>query len=373
MEILVRYGEIGLKSDIIRRNLEEILRKNIIKLLKKYDIDADVYILHRRLLVNVNTKDKEDEAIDLLRKVAGIVSYSPGYSCPLDIDEIINTAIQVMKKKMKDLGKEKIKFAVKTKRSNKQFPFNSVEVNKKVGEAIVEKFNLDVDLDNPDITLGIEILRDRAFIFTDKFEGIGGLPVGSQGRVLCLISDGIDSPVAAFLMAKRGCRLVLLHLKITEEALNKVRKIVEVLSDYDTELEFVVYDYKKDLEEIYKKLKEIKKESYTCIFCKKKMLKIAEKYAKYMECDAIVTGDCLGQVASQTLKNLRVISQGINYLILRPLIAFDKNETTELAKKIGTYDIAIEKEIKCPYLPKFPKTLSKIEEVEKIMKKANIS
>ncbi len=375
MEILVRYGEIGLKSDPIRKNLEEILRKNIIKLLRKYEIDADVKILHRRLLVKINTKDKEDLALKLLKKVAGIVSYSPVYECPLDINEIVSYAVQIMKKKISSINKEnkeKITFAVKTKRSNKRFPFKSVEVNKKVGEAIVEKLGLEVDLENPDIILGIEILKDRAYIFTEKYEGIGGLPAGSQGRVICLISDGIDSPVAAYMMIRRGCRAVLLHLKITEESLNKVRKIVEVLSDYDTELEFVVYDYTKDIEDIVEKLKSIKKENYTCIFCKRKMLKIAEKYAKYLDCDAIVTGDNLGQVASQTLKNLRVISENINYPILRPLIGLDKNDIVKIAKEIGTYEISTEKEIKCPYLPKHPKTIAKPEEIKKIREKIKL-
>ncbi|XRO75663.1 tRNA uracil 4-sulfurtransferase ThiI [Methanocaldococcus sp. 28A] len=372
MEILVRYGEIGLKSDPIRKNLEEILRKNIIKLLRKYEIDCDVKILHRRLLVKVNTKDKEELALKLLKKVAGIVSYSPVYECSLDINEIVSFAVQIIKNKIKTLNKEKVTFAVKTKRSYKKFPFTSVEVNKKVGEAIVEKLGLEVDLENPDIVLGIEILNDRAYIFTEKYEGIGGLPTGSQGKVLCLISDGIDSPVAAYMMIRRGCRAVLLHLKMSEEALNKVRKIVEVLSDYDIELEFVVYDYSKDIEDIVEKLKSIKRENYTCIFCKRKMLKIAEKYAKYLDCDAIVTGDNLGQVASQTLKNLRVINEDIKYPILRPLIGLDKNDIVNIAEEIGTYEISTEKEIKCPYLPKYPKTIAKPEDIKKIKEKVKL-
>ena len=373
MEILVRYGEIGLKSEPIRKNLEEILRKNIIKLLRKYEIDCDVKILHRRLLVKINTKGKEDLALKLLKKVSGIVSYSPVYECRLDINEIIDYAIQIMKKKLKELNKDNPTFAVKTKRSNKQFPFTSMEVNKRVGEAIVEKLGLEVDLENPDITLGIEISKENAYLFTERYEGIGGLPAGSQGRALCLISDGIDSPVAAFMMIRRGCRAVLLHLKITEEALNKVRRIVEVLSDYDTELEFVVYDFSKDIEDIAEKLKSIKKDNFTCIFCKRKMLKLAEKYAKYLDCDAIVTGDNLGQVASQTLKNLRVIGEDIKYPILRPLIGLDKNDIVKIAKEIGTYEISTEKEIRCPYLPKHPKTIAKPEDIKKIKEKVKLT
>jgi len=376
MEILVRYGEIGLKSTPIRRNLEEILRKNIIKLFRKYEIDADVIILHRRLLIKLNTKNKEDLAIKLLKKVSGIVSYSPVYECKLDIEEISNTAIQLLRKKIKSLNigdnAKNITFAVKTKRSYKKFPYTSVEVNEKVGEKVIEKLGLNVDLENPDIVIGIEILKDRAYVFTEKYEGIGGLPAGSQGRALCLISDGIDSPVATFMMVKRGCRVVLLHLKMSEEALNKVRKIVDILSDYDTDLEFVVYDYKKDMNNLIEKLSQIKKENYTCIFCKKNMLKVAKKYAKYLDCDAIITGDNLGQVASQTLKNLRVISEGVDYLILRPLIGLDKDEIIKIAKDIGTYEISTEKEIKCPYLPKHPKTVAKPEEIKKIKEKIKI-
>ncbi|WP_423792629.1 tRNA uracil 4-sulfurtransferase ThiI [Methanocaldococcus indicus] len=370
MLILVRYGEIGIKSKVIRRELENLLRKNIIKLLKKYDIDCDVNILHGRLLVKINTKGKEEEAKKLLKKVLGIVSYSVVYECPLDIEEIINTAIQLVKKA---LSEREIKtFAVKTKRSNKNFPYTSMEVNEKVGEEILNKFNLKVDLENPDLTIGIEILKNRVYVFYEIYKGFGGLPVGSQGKVLVLLSDGIDSPVAAFLMMKRGCRVVPLHLKISDEGLDKVRRIVNILSDYDTEMELVVYNYTDELMEIANKLKEIKKENYTCIFCKRKMLKLAVKYAKYLDCDAVVTGDSLGQVASQTLKNLSVINKDINYLVLRPLIGLDKDEIIKIAKEIGTYNISTEKEIKCPFVPKHPKTIAKWDDIEKIRKKVNI-
>ena len=129
----------------------------------------------------------------------------------------------------------------------------------------------------------------------------------------------------------------------------------------------------KDIEDIAEKLKSIKKDNFTCIFCKRKMLKIAEKYAKYLDCDAIVTGDNLGQVASQTLKNLRVIGEDIKYPILRPLIGLDKNDIVKIAKEIGTYEISTEKEIRCPYLPKHPKTIAKPEDIKKIKEKVKLT
>jgi thiamine biosynthesis protein ThiI len=357
--------------------------------LKKYDIESEVEILHTRLLLTVNNNDF-DKTLELLRKIPGIVSFSPCLECDLNIEDIESFSIKVFKDGIKDkitnytntnYDNKTITFAVKTQRIKKQFDMNSMELSKHIGGVIINEFdkikneneedeqfkniNLKVNLKNPDISVGIEII-DKAYIFTKRIEGVGGIPVGTQGKVLVLLSDGIDSPVASYLMIKRGCNAIFLHLKISEEGLKKTEKIFNILNDYDYTSKFIVKDYKDELQNIKNNLEKIGKEKYTCIFCKKAMLKIAEKYAKDLKCDAIVNGDNLGQVASQTLKNISVIGKEITYPILRPLIGMDKNEIIDIAKEIGTYDISISKEVKCFAVPKYPITSANIEEVERI-------
>ena len=386
-KIMIRYGEIGTKSKATRKRFEQILKKNIKMTLKKYDIESEVDILHTRLLLTVNDNNI-DKTLELLRKIPGIVSFSPCLECDLNIEDIESFSIKVFKDKIKDEltnytnteddNKTIITFAVKTQRIKKKFAMNSMELSRHIGGAIINEFdkiknederlkniNLKVNLKNPDIPVGIEII-DKAYIFTKRIEGVGGIPVGTQGKVLVLLSDGIDSPVASYLMIKRGCNAIFLHLKISEEGLKKTEKIFNILNDYDYTSKFIVKDYKEELQNIKNNLEKIGKEKYTCIFCKKTMLKIAEKYAKDLKCDAIVNGDNLGQVASQTLKNISVIGKEIKYPILRPLIGMDKNEIIDIAKEINTYEISTSKEVKCFAVPKYPITSANIEEIERI-------
>ena len=371
-KILIRYGEIGIKSRDTRKRFENILRNNIKLALNRYNIEGNIEIIHRRLLLEVDS-DNLEKVITILKKIPGVVSFSPSVECNLDMEEIESIAIEVFIRKVKELGEKNITFRVKTQRVKKNFPMTSVEINRYIGEKILKDFRnilsedvtLKVDLKNPQITLGIEII-DKAYIFTQVFRGVGGLPVNSQGKVLVLLSDGIDSPVAAFLMIKRGCGTVLLHLKISDEGLEKVKKIYEVLKDYDPTSKLVVFDYRDILKGIRESLEEMGKEKYTCIICKRVMLKIAQDYARRFACEGITTGDSIGQVASQTLRNIYIVSEGITYPIYRPLIGLDKVEIMDIAKKIGTYDISTSKEIKCFAVPKHPITKGNIEEVREL-------
>ncbi|WP_421078149.1 tRNA uracil 4-sulfurtransferase ThiI [Methanothermococcus sp. Ax23] len=380
-KIIIRYGEIGTKSRHTRKRFEQILKNNIEMTLKKYDIESEVEILHTRLLLTVD-KYNMDKSLELLRKIPGIVSFSPCLECDLNIKDIENFSIGAFKGELTqyinaNIGVNKtVTFAVKTQRIKKQFNMNSMELSRHIGAVIINEFDklknkmklnadLKVNLKDPDIHIGIELI-DNAYIFTKRIEGVGGIPVGTQGKVLVLLSDGIDSPVASYLMIKRGCNAVFLHLKMSEEGFKKTEKIFNVLNDYDYTSKLIVKDYKEELQNIKSNLEDIGKEKYICIFCKKTMLKIAEKYAEELKCEAIVNGDNLGQVASQTLKNISVISNGITYPILRPLIGMDKNEIINIAKEIGTYGISTSKEIKCFAVPKYPITNADIEEIERI-------
>ncbi|UXM85560.1 tRNA 4-thiouridine(8) synthase ThiI [Methanococcus aeolicus] len=372
IKVIVRYGEIGTKARGTRKRFEQTLKENIKNTLKKYNIYSEVDILHTRLLLTIN-KDNLDKSLELLGKISGIVSYSPILECNLDINEIEKLAIEVFDKEINtetNKTKDIITFAVKTQRVKKKFKMNSMELSAHIGSSIALRYedspiNLKVDLKNPDILLNIELM-DNAMIFTKKIRGIGGIPVGTQGKVLVLLSDGIDSSVASYYIIKRGCNAVFLHMKLSEEGLEKTKKLCGVLNDYDCNSELIVVDYKEELKNIVSNLKKINREKYACVFCKKTMLKIAEKYAKENNCHAIVNGDNLGQVASQTLKNLAVISEGVELPILRPLIGFDKQEIINKAKEIGTYEISISKEIKCFAVPIHPITNADIREIRYI-------
>ncbi|MCS3922373.1 thiamine biosynthesis protein ThiI [Methanococcus voltae PS] len=377
---ILRYGEIGTKSRQTMHRFERLLAKNIKSVCEMHNFKVNVYLLHTRLLV-ATEEQNTDKLKDLLARTPGIVSFSP---CTVimepTIEKIKEKAFEEVEKRLNDKNNNNNKnnnnknnnntkettFRIKTQRMQKKFPMNSLEVNMAVGGEMGGKYNLKVDLVSPDISIDIELLNDYSFIFSERFEGIGGLPVGTQGKVLVLTSDGIDSPVSAFMMAKRGCKLVLLHMKTSEEGSEKVQKLVEILKDYDPSLKYIEVDFKETLGDIKDNLIELKKEKYTCVFCKRKMLKIAEKFAYKYKCDAVVNGDNMGQVASQTLKNLRVISSCTNLQVLRPLIGFDKVEIMRLADKIGTLKISTSKELHCFAVPKFPATDARENEINNI-------
>ncbi|ABR54570.1 thiamine biosynthesis/tRNA modification protein ThiI [Methanococcus vannielii SB] len=365
-KFIVRYGEIGTKSRTTMHRFEKLLASGIFKLAKKHGIRADVEIIHTRLIVDVADENFE-KMKELLKKVPGIVSFSPCTLVEPKIEKIKEVSLELFEGELsKYENKDKVSFRVKTQRPQKKFPLTSLEVNMAVGGPIVEKHGIKVDLTNPTISIDVEILNEYSFVFVERIDGIGGIPVGTQGKVLVLLSDGIDSPVAAYMMAKRGCKLVLLHLKTSEEGLEKTKKLYDVLSDFDPEAKFIHIDFTEELLRIKNDLTKIEREKYTCLFCKKTMLRTAERHASYQKCDAIINGDNMGQVASQTLKNLRVVSEGTKYPILRPLIGLDKVEIMNIARKIGTFDISISKEISCFAVPKFPITNTTIEEMEKI-------
>jgi thiamine biosynthesis protein ThiI len=267
-------------------------------------------------------------------------------------------------------------FCVRVQRSNKNFPLTSVDIEKRVGTFIVKNLKKKVDLENPDITLFIEIVENYAFLYTEKISGLGGLPVGTAGKAICLLSDGIDSPVAAWQMMKRGLEIVFVHFyayayaKNEKQSLEKIREIVNVLNSYQGQSKLYLIPFRKIQQEIFRK----KENKFCCLLCKRAMLKIAEKIAKKENCFTLITGDSLGQVASQTLENMRTISNITDLLVLRPLLGFDKQETITMAKNIKTYNLSIiPSEFYCrKFLPKHPATKSKFEVIKDIEEKIGI-
>ena len=356
--IIARYGEIGLKSPKIRSRFERKLVKNI-----KATFECEVERNQGRIYIH---PEDFDEGIEKLDRVFGVVSYSPATSTKTtyeDIDETLGKYVEeLMAESVLD---EKTKFAIKCRRVGTH-DFTSQEMAAHCGGVVREKIPAPVDLTNPDLTIFVEIRDDNAFIFHEKIKGPGGLPLGTQGKVVVLLSSGIDSPVAAYLMMKRGCEVVALHCnndpfsgpKVTEN----FNLLVDQLNIYakGTPIKRRVIDYGEYLTVA----KEKAPEKMTCVLCKSGMYRIAEKLAQKLGADAIVDGSSVGQVASQTLSNILATRYGVDMPILSPLIGLDKEEITKIAKDIGTFEISKIDDGGCSAVPKYPETRADLERVK---------
>lgn len=361
--ILCHYGEIALRGKN-RPFFERKLVENIKKKLAKDNIQK-VKRISGRILIELSENFRKRVITDKLKDIFGIVNFSFCKKTNLNLKEISKSVISYLKEKKFN------SFKVETKRSYKEFPFTSQKINQILGKEIKDKLKKNVDLEKPSLILFLEILKDSAFFYTKKNSGPGGLPVGSSGRGLLLISGGIDSPVAGYLAQKRGLKLVYLHFhsypKTKKESIEKVKRLIKLLNrfQFKGKVYFVPFlDYQK---EILLKTKE----AFRVILYRRAMLKIAQKIAQKEKIKALITGESLGQVASQTIDNLYLIEKGISLPVFRPLICYDKKEIIELAKKIGTYEISIEPALDCCqlFLPKRPKTKAKLDQVLREEKK----
>lgn len=357
--VLVRYGEIALKSDQTRKWWNNTLLSNMKDCLEKNNISySSISVVLGRFIVH--TEDTRKASI-ALKNVFGITSLSPAIKIEAEFEMIKEKSLELSK------GKGK-KFRVSSRRITKDFFMNSNEVNEVLGAYLKEKLNLEVSLLNYDFEMGIEFLEGYAYLFTERIEAFGGLPLGVQGEVISLVSSGIDSPVAAWLLMKRGCKVDLMHFKITEEGYQKYLKIKDILQkfSYGHEIKDYIIDGTPYLYNTKQKLCGKGKEKWICIFCKRRFLKEAERICNEKGYLAIITGENLGQVASQTLKNLTLLDSTVKTPVLRPVLTYDKNEIVEMARTINTYQVSKEKEIKCPFTPKYPMTSGSIEELEVI-------
>jgi thiamine biosynthesis protein ThiI len=350
--ILVRYGEIALKGKN-RSYFYRKLRRNLRESLKAHDIEGEVWQEGQRIYLET---PQMEEALDVTQRVFGIVSLSPvQVVCP-DLDLILPEAVSVARQA--GLGPTRT-FRVQARRADKSFPFISPEIERRAGEAIIEATGARPKLSrDAEVEIGIEIRPERALVFGETLPGPGGLPLGSQGRVVALLSSGIDSPVAAWLMMKRGCGILPVHFSTGPAQTEQVEAIIEALNrhSYGWRLKPIILSHQEILGPTLARLRELRQERWTCLFCKRLILTKATEIAEEMGASALVTGDSLGQVASQTLTNLEAISYGIQKPILRPLIGFDKTEIMGLARAIGTYEASIHEAHACPFLPDHPLT-----------------
>lgn len=354
--IIVRYGEIFLKSEFVRKKFVEKLVSDIESKLKRSRIKNKIYKQRHRIFIKLYSKDDLGLGLDVLKRTFGIKSVSPAIETSSDLQSLKEKTIELADK----ILSENDTFAIRVTRENYE-SYTSKELEEILGREVLKNVKCKgVNLTKPKKTIFVEIRGNKAYIFTEKIRCYGGLPYGSQGKVLCLLSGGIDSAVATFLAMKRGCEPIVLTFAKNENDAKIVKKIVEKLQEYSPS-EILAYKA-----EISKALKEIKEKAgkYTCIICKRLMLRVAAKLCEDLKIKAIVTGDNLGQVASQTLENLSSIDAVTEKLVLRPLIFYDKEEIISIARDIGSYELGAARS--CEFVPRKPATAARIEKIIEI-------
>lgn len=361
-ELLVRYGELTLKGKNRNRFIQR-LKKNI-----KFQIkDLQTVTIHAerdRMFIRATDADEIDVVIERLQHVFGIHSYSPIAHCEKGLEEI--KALVTMLLSQEDLkGKS---FKVESKRADKSYPLTSQQIQQEIGGHTLTQFpELTVKMRQPDLTLQVDIRHDAAYISHKVYRGLGGLPVGTSGKSLVMLSGGIDSPVASYLMLKRGVALEAVHFAsppyTSDLAKEKVLDLAESLSKFGPQVKVHVIPFTKIQEQINERVPENLSMTTTRRF----MLAIADKVREEQDLLGIVTGESLGQVASQTLESMTAINNVTNTPVIRPLVTYDKLEIIEIAEKIGTYEVSIRPYEDCCtiFTPARPKTKPRVDQVEK--------
>ena len=330
--IVIRYGEIGTKGknkkDFIKclfNNIRNSLKENKeLKFINRYD----------RLYIELNGKNPE-ELYPSLDMVSGISSYSPVYFVEKDMDLIQETYKEIIK----DLDFKT--FKVDARRADKTFEIESTEINRKVAGTILKNKEVKVDVHNPDVKFSIEVRGEGVYLYHEKYKGIGGYPLGIGGKALVLLSGGIDSPIACFEMMKRGVTIECIHFAsfpyTSKAAEEKVYDLARKLNKLQSNIKLHMIPFTKLQEAIYEHVDE----SYAITIMRRMMYRISELVARRNNCLALVSGESIGQVASQTLNSMQVINNVTCFPMIRPLACFDKLEIIDLARKIDTYDISI--------------------------------
>lgn len=356
--VLIRYHEIALKKGN-RAYFTELLKRNLLAVVK--DLGAkEIRSLPARLLLTFKNDVPPATLIERIGTVFGVANFSVVERTARDIDALRSRILDSLN------GARFESFRIETQRGDKTFPLTSPEINRRLGAAVQEKSGARVDLANAEFTVTVEILPRDAFFGFNKIAGAGGLPVGASGRVVTLISGGIDSPVAAYRMMQRGCRLIFVHFhsvpfqdKTSQE---KVRQLLGVLTrrQFNSRVYFVPFG------EIQRQIVAAVTRPLRVVLYRRMMLRIAEAIARKEKAKALVTGESLGQVASQTLDNMSVIQQAARLPILRPLVGMDKQEIIDQARRIGTFEISAIPDQDCCqlFVPKHPATKARFADVE---------
>ncbi len=359
--ILIKNGELTLKG-LNRNSFEDILIKNMKKRLNdlgKFEFTKS----QSTIMVDPVDEDIDlDDAADRLSKVFGIAALSRACVCEKDFDSIKETAIQYLEEQLEDAKT----FKVEAKRSDKKFPMKSPEICRETGGYILSKFHhLKVDVHNPDMIVTVEVRDKYAFVRGNNIKGAGGMPTGTSGRAGILISGGIDSPVAAYMMAKRGIELCAIHFAsppyTSELAEMKVMELLKRVAKYAGTITTYVVPFTK----IQEAIRDLCPEEYFTIIMRRIMMMIAEKMAVKQNCNALITGESVGQVASQTMYALACTDCAVNMPVFRPCIGMDKEEIISISRKIDTFETSIQPYEDCctVFTPKHPKTRPHLDDV----------
>ncbi|WLR53290.1 tRNA uracil 4-sulfurtransferase ThiI [Bacillus tianshenii] len=360
--ILVRYGEMALKRKN-RSKFTSQLKSNVKQALKEFR-NLKIRKTHDRMFIELNGEDYR-AVMDRLKEIFGIQSLSLGLRTEKEIDEIRQGALVALREAMKEPN---MTFKVESKRTDKQFPVRSQALNHEIGGHLLKNVEgLSVDVHNPDIMVRVEVLQDGCYITCLKEQGAGGLPVGTSGKAMLMLSGGIDSPVAGYLTMKRGVRIEAVHFHsppyTSERAKQKVIDLAKKLTRYSGKVRLHVVPFTELQQTLHREVPD----NYSMTALRRMMLRITEQLAVKNNALAIATGESVGQVASQTLESMHAINEVTNFPILRPLMAMDKLDIIDIAKKIDTYEISIRPYEDCCtiFLPSAPKTKPKRANINK--------
>ena len=359
--LLCKYGEIVLKG-ANRKYFEDMLCREMKKRAKAYG-DFDIYRAQSTIYIEpLNDMADVDGMFAAASKVFGIVAISRAAVCEKSMEDIARVTAEYIPAFLD--GKKT--FKVEAKRSDKSFALDSMEISREIGGVILENCHrIKVDVHNPDVVVKVEIREFGAYVSAGQFKGAGGMPVGTNGRGLLLLSGGIDSPVAGYMIAKRGVRIDALHFEsfpyTSERAREKVLDLAKIVSEYAGD----IYVHIVSLTHIQEELVKHCEEDYFTLLLRRYMMTIAERVARDKSCSALITGESLGQVASQTMQALGVTDACVNMPVFRPCIGMDKEEIVQISRKIGAFETSIQPYEDCctVFTPKHPRTKPELEKV----------
>lgn len=361
--ILVKYGEMALKG-LNKRTFEDVLVKNIKRRIKNL---GKTEIVRAQSTIRITPDDEfydTAEAVDRLKKVFGIAALCRAAVCEKNFEDIKRVSLEYLTDTLDSVST----FKVNAKRADKSFPMKSPEICRELGGFILEKHpHLTVDVNSPDLTVTVEIRDTKAYVHGENIKGAGGLPVGTSGKAMLLLSGGIDSPAAGYMMAKRGVHICAIHYVsppyTSDRARLKVEQLCEKLTGYCGRIDFFCVPFTK----IQEAIKDNCPEEYFTIIMRRLMMEIAQRISAREQCSALITGESVGQVASQTMNAIACTDAVCSIPVFRPLIGMDKTEIVEIARKIDTFDISIQPYEDCctVFAPRRPKVRPHLSEVEK--------
>lgn len=358
--LLVKYGEIILKG-LNRPIFEDLLVRNIRAALRGFS--PEITKAQATTYIALEDESKLEEAMERLKKVFGIVSITRAYVLPKEMTAICEGTAECLRETLAAANS----FKVEAKRSDKKFPLKSPEICREVGGYLCEKFpHLSVDVKNPEKTVMVEVRDTNTYVYCDKVKGPGGMPVGTNSKAMLLLSGGIDSPVAGYMAAKRGVALEAVHFfshpYTSDRAKEKVLELAKIVAAYTGGMRVHVVPFT----EIQLEIRKHCPEEQLTIIMRRFMMKIAERVALKNKAMALVTGESIGQVASQTVEALGVTNSAVNLPVFRPVIGMDKDEIVERARNIGTFETSILPYEDCCtiFTPKHPTTKPKLEKIE---------